>query len=395
MSFPRKSKGNTIKICRTATVAYYMVSQLKRQVEHLRDSGMEVMLISSDGPELSELELGNGLEHTIIEIPRSLAPWKDLKAFFKLLIFFLRHRFDIVHSTTPKAGLLTAVAALLAGIPVRLHTFTGQQWVTLSGAMRTLSRLADKLIGILNTRCYADSRSQADFLIDEGIISSHKIDVIGHGSLAGVDLKRFDTMHLSENEKNSLRLKLSLPIDAMVFVFIGRITRDKGVRELLSAFTGLNSQGYNADLLLIGPRDEECGGIGSISREEIEKCPRTHYTGYAKKPEQYLAISDIMCLPSYREGFGTVVIEAAAMGIPTIGTRINGLIDAIDDRESGLLVPPRDSEALQKAMKELLDNHDLFIRLQQSAKKRCRQLFDANSVNNMVYQEYIRLLENR
>ena len=383
---------NKIKICRTATVAYYMVAQLKRQAEYLRDNGMEVLLVSSDGPELSELAVGRGLEHSIIEIPRAISPWRDLRAFVRLLTLFLRHRFDIVHSTTPKAGLLTAVAARLAGIPVRLHTFTGQQWVTLSGPTRILSRFADKVIGALNTRCYADSSSQADFLIDEGIIPAHKIDVIGHGSLAGVDLERFDAAHISDTERSSMRHSLSIPPDAMVFVFIGRVTRDKGIRELLSSFSILQSEDYNAELLLIGPLDEECGGIGSISREEVERCPKVHYIGYVKNPEQYLAISDVMCLPSYREGFGTVVIEAAAMGVPTIGTRINGLTDAIADHESGILVPPRDTEALHDAMKEILENPDLLLRLKQSAKQRCERLFDAKTVNNLVYQEYERLL---
>ncbi len=382
-----------VKICHIATVPFHMVSQLKNQVEYMRDIGMNVILVSSDGPELSKIKLGYGLSHEIVEIPRSLQLWKDFIAFIKLIRIFHKHKFDIIHSTTPKAGLLSSIAAFLVRVPVRLHTWTGQQWVTLNGPMRWVSRLADNLIGILNTRCYADSKSQRQFLVDERIITSKKIAVIGHGSLAGVNLDRFDPERWSLSERQRLRQDLSISPDSRVLIFIGRLTREKGISELISAFHGLLHLGYNVDLLLVGPFDQDCGGTGSIDSTDIDQCSRMHYVGYADCPERYLAISDIFCLPSYREGFGTTVIEAGAMAIPTVGTHINGLLDAIANGETGILVPPQDEQSLLYALKKLLDEPDLADRMGKAARQRCVRQFDMNIVNEKVAAEYMRLLK--
>jgi len=381
-----------VKICRIATVPFYMVSQLKTQVEYMRDIGINVVLVSSDGPELSEIDIDRGLSHEIVEISRSIHLWKDFIALIKLISVFRKHKFDIVHSTTPKAGLLTAIAAFLVKVPVRLHTWTGQQWVTLNGTMRWVSRFADKLIGFLNTRCYADSKSQRQFLVDEKIITSKKIAVIGHGSLAGVDLNRFDPEKWSLSAKQQLKKDLSIHADSKVLIFVGRITRDKGISELFSAFRGLRDLGYNVDLLLVGPLDQDRGGTGSIRLTDIEQLPKTHYIGYTGCPENYLAISDIFCLPSYREGFGTTVIEAAAMGIPTIGTHINGLIDAIVNSETGILVPSHDDQALPQALRQLLDDSDLIYQMGKAARQRCVRQFDSNIINKKVAEEYISIL---
>lgn len=387
-----KWKFNKVKICRTATVSYYLVSQLKAQVEYLRDIGINVVLVSSDGPELSKLDTGRGLTHEVVDIPRSLKPWKDIAVLLAFIKIFRKHKFDIVHSTTPKAGLLTAIAAFLLRVPVRLHTWTGQRWVTLKGPLRWASRISDKIIGYLNTRCYADSNSQRKFLLDEKIIVPHKLDVIGHGSLAGVDLSCFDPGRWTQSEKKELKHELSIGPSAKVLIFVGRITREKGIFELVSAFQKLVHKGYDVDLLLVGPRDQDCGGSDSICLSKIDQCPRIHYTGYTKSPERYLAISDILCLPSYREGFGTVVIEAAAMGIPTVGTQINGLIDAVDDGKTGFLVPSRDERSLCLALIKMLDDPNLIQRMGNAARQRCIKQFDADLVNKLIVEEYFRLL---
>lgn len=389
-----KLKTTGIKVCRVATVSYYLVSQLKTQAEFLRDSGMKVVLISSDGPELSELNLNAKLIHEVIDIPRSIKPWKDIVAFIKLMKTYRKHNFDIIHSTTPKAGLLTAVAAFILGTPVRLHTWTGQQWVTLKGPIRWLSRFSDKIIGCLNTCCYTDSKSQRQFLLKEKIIVPQKLHLIGQGSLAGVDLRRFDSNRWPESEKVALKNTLSIGTNSKVLTFVGRISRDKGIIELVSAFKKLIRHGYNVDLLIIGPRDQDCGGNIDFAFPKIDQSQRIHYLGYTKCPERYLAISDIFCLPSYREGFGTVVIEAAAMGVPTVGTKINGLIDAVDNGKTGILVSVRDEKSLFNAFRKLLDDPELSIKMGNSARERCVKKYDSNIVNKLLVGEYLQLLNN-
>ena len=383
-----------IKVCRISSVSFYLISQLRNQAEYMRDIGMDVVLVSSGGPELSEMEFSRGLTHEIIEIPRLLDPWNDLIALLKLINLFLRHKFNIVHSTTPKAGLLTAVAAFFAGVPIRLHTWTGQQWINLKGPMRFVSRMADKLIGILNTQCYADSKSQRQFLIDEKIVSPEKITVIGDGSLAGVDVDRFNPQRWPLFEKERLRKSLNISPDSKIFIFIGRITRDKGITELISAFLEIIHSGYNADLLLVGPFDQECGGKRSIDLALIKQDPRIHHLGQQKCPECYLSVSNIFCLPSYREGFGTTVIEAAAMGLPTIGTRITGLVDAVEDGKTGILVNTYDKQALFAAMRQLLDDPELALSMGSAARERCLKLFDARVLNRKLTEEYANLLQS-
>jgi glycosyltransferase involved in cell wall biosynthesis len=380
-----------IKIARVSTVPYFVVTQLKGQIDYLSQAGAQVVVITSSGAEIQGIA-SETVSVEMIEIPRSIRLFKDVIALFRLFRCFRRHRFAIVHSTTPKAGLLCAVAGALAFVPIRLHTFTGQPWVGLTGVMRRLVVAADWLIGRLNTRCYADSESQRDFLVAERVIPGAKIGVIGQGSLAGVDLRRFDTERWPEAEKTVLRRELKLSETGKVILFVGRITRDKGVRELLDAFNALVKQAYDADLVLVGPLDDEHGGTAEFG-PVIAGAQRVHHAGYINQPERYMALADLMCLPSYREGFGTVVIEAAAMGVPTLGTRIYGLSDAVKDGETGILVPPRDSAALFDAMRMLLDNPEQLAKMGLAARTRCLEHFDAARINERLAEEYVRLLK--
>jgi glycosyltransferase involved in cell wall biosynthesis len=382
-----------IRLARVATVPYFVVSQLSGQLEAIVHSGIEVTVISSDGPELDKLKSGALPLHVItVEIARSISLIKDVRALWQLFWLFRRERFDIVHSTNPKAGLIAAVAGRFAGVPVRLHTFTGQPWVSLLGPLRWVARWGDSLIGMLNTQCYADSESQRQFLVEQGVISPHRVSVIGAGSVAGVDLERFNSTRFSDQDCAQTKVKLGIPAYAPVLLFVGRITADKGVRELLAAFQELKQTGSRAHLVFVGPFDVERSDGNEITRAAIDGIPDTHVMGYTEQPEIYMAIADILCLPSYREGFGTVVIEAAAMAVPTVGTEIYGLSDAVVNGETGLLVQPRNSTALMQALTVLLDDSGRCAVMGDAARRRAVQQFDAKKINEKVIAEYHRLL---
>ena len=370
-----------------------MVFQLKGQAEYLRDIGMQVVLVSSEGPEWSMINTGNGLDVEIINIPRQVDPWNDLIALIRLTKLFLKHRFDIVHSTTPKAGLLTALAAFIARVPIRIHTFTGQPWVTLKGFIRYASRMADRLIGALSTKCYADSHSQIHFLVKEGIFAPGKISIIGQGSLAGIDMERFNPGNWSLTDKQKLRRGLGIAESSKVIVFIGRISPDKGIAELISAFYKLVRLKYDVHLLLVGPQDQDCGGISSLDLSSTKQCLNIHCVGFTECPENYLSIADIYCLPSYREGLPHSVLEAAAMGLPTVATDIYGVTDAVVDGETGILVPPRDEHSLLVALKRLLDHSDESIKMGKAVRTRCLRCFDSVQVNASTAEEYAKLLK--
>ncbi len=379
-----------MRICRTATVPFFLQNHLREQIRATVAAGHEVTLVSSAGQEVAALKNLPGIRFHQIEIPREIAPVRDLIALWHLFRLFRRERFDVVHSTTPKAGMLTAIAAYLARVPIRLHTFTGQVWMEKRGLVRFLAKAGDRVTAALNTQCYADSFSQRDFILAERVAKPSQIRVLGSGSLAGVDLRRFD-LAAWVPRREAIRAELGLPVGAKVISFIGRLTRDKGLDELVSAFQALRNRGMNCVLLLIGPQDTDWDTLSPKARQAIEHDPAIRSMGYSSEPERFLAVTDVFCLPSYREGFGNVVIEAAAMGVPTVGTDIVGLRDSIVDGETGVLVPPKDAAALAKALDRLLADEPQRARIGEQARARAVAQFDAQIVNAGVIAEYQRL----
>ncbi|MHB1143149.1 MAG: glycosyltransferase family 4 protein [Sulfuricaulis sp.] len=379
-----------MRICRVATVPFFVAHHLKSQIKATAAAGHEVVIVSSSGPQLMQFVKELGVQAHPILIRRMVSPISDLRSLIAMYRYFSRERFDIVHSTTPKAGLLCAIAAFLARVPIRLHTFTGQPWARLARPLRWLVKNGDRLIVWLNTRCYADSRSQADFLVSQGVAAPGGIAVLGNGSLGGVDLVQFDPDRWS-NRHAEIREELGIPSGAKIITYIGRVTRDKGIGELVAAFKRLIDGGINACLLLVGPFEPERDPLPDEVEEQIRHETRIKAVGYSTEPERYMSVSDVFCLPSYREGFGNVVIEAAAMGVPTVGTRIVGLVDSVVDGETGMLVPPRDVDALTGALSRMLSDESLRTRMGRAAQERARSLYDANVVNQFLLDEYERL----
>jgi glycosyltransferase involved in cell wall biosynthesis len=381
---------SSLRIARVATVPFFLLHHLGAQIRCLVRAGHRVDLVCSRGSDWGDLASIQGVEIATIEIPRKIAPFSDALALFRLYRLFSRRGYEIVHSTTPKAGLLSALAGRAAGVPIRLHTFTGQPWTEMRGPVRWVARTCDRVIIALNTQCYTDSGSQREFLISEGIGTEASLRVLGAGSLAGVDAARWERARQAYRN-SATYAALGLPDGVPVTVFVGRVTRDKGVVELLRAFRHLLSRGSGSYLVVIGPM--EAGGDRELLSElaGVEGNERIRLVGYDPEPERTLAIADLLCLPSYREGFGNVVIEAAVMGIPTVGTSIVGLRDSVVDGVTGLLVPPKDWKALAEALARVTGDAALRKRLGEAARARALEHFDAARVNALVLQEYERL----
>jgi len=379
-----------IRVARVSTVVFFIDTQLHSQVQHLINSGAKVTVVAS------ESSLNRGIDHCnyiSIEIPRNINLVKDVVALFRLWRVFRNEKFQIVHSTTPKAGLLCAVAGKLAGIPIRLHTFTGQPWVTLKGAKRLLAKSADKVIGLLNSHCYTDSHSQKQFLIAQLIVSSEKLSVLGGGSIAGVDTSRFSSSRFSEDNCRAFKTELGIPLEAKVLLFVGRIVEDKGVVELVRVFEEIINQNPNVYLLMVGPQELTASELGIGGKSNLKN--KIIFTGYTDIPEKYMSISDLLCIPSYREGFGTVVIEAAAMGLPAIGSNIYGLSDAIVEGETGLLVETKNIPKLRSAIVSLIEDEVMRKKMGLLAKRRANEEFSSSIVNQLLAEEYISLLKKR
>jgi glycosyltransferase involved in cell wall biosynthesis len=270
---------------------------------------------------------------------------------------------------TPKGGLLAAIAAYMARVPIRFHTFTGQRWETLKGPKRSILIVCDWIIGQLSTHCFADSPSQAEYLVKMGIVRKDRISSIHMGSFAGVDFERFNFEQL-RHQRDENRKALGIARDDVVICFVGRIVKDKGIEELIDAFTTLAATNQDLVLLLVGPVEELGNRISEKTISIMRNSPRIIAVGGVNNPEYYLSASDIFCLPSYREGFGTVILEAAAMKIPTVATQITGIVDAIEDGKTGILVEPRNASSLGKALGRLINDSNFRMTLGNAAYER-------------------------
>ena len=377
-----------LKVARISTVLFFVLTQLKAQINALSSSGMSVTVITSDDEMSEKLASETIFTFLPINIERAISPVRDFFSLVALSLAFNKLKFDIVHSTTPKAGLLSAIAGFIAGTPVRLHTFTGQTWVTTTGIKRSILMFCDRVIARLNTHCYADSASQRDFLISSGIIKAEKISVIGAGSLAGIDLERFNPRRYSASELQALRHDLNIPSTAKILLFVGRITPDKGICELISAFSDIVKTNDEVFLVLVGPFESD--GESVVNQVGPGVLSKIKTVGFSSEPEKYMALADVLCLPSYREGFGTVVIEAAAMGTPAIGTDIYGLSDAIVNGETGVLVPVRDTASLKASILAVLDDPERLSAMGVAARDRAIRDFGSKAYSELLIEEYKR-----
>lgn len=322
-----------------------------------------------------------------IDIPRNISLANDIKALWKMFLLFRKEQFDIVHSITPKGGLVTSLAGFFAGVPVRIHSFTGQRWDTITGPKKKLLIFIDKIVCALNNQIYADSPSQRQFLIDMGIVDPHKIKVINKGSLGGIDLEKFQADKFE---------KAKIPFvkeESLKLLYVGRINRDKGINELVEAINIINKDGIKVELVLVGDYEHELSPLDSKTLEKINECEFIHDMGFAKYPQEYFKACDLFCLPSYREGFGTVVIEAAAFKKATIGTNIKGLKDAIVDGKTGVLVNPGDVNSIVEAVEIFLANSVKMNEMGENAYSRVVEDFDWKVIADEQYSDYIKLIK--
>jgi glycosyltransferase involved in cell wall biosynthesis len=311
-------------------------------------------------------------------LERRISPPSDARAFWQLFQILRRGNFQIVHSVTPKAGLLAMAAGFFAGVPCRIHTFTGQVWATKTGLRRHLLRAADRLTAFFATHLLVDSPSQRRFLVTERVVTPEKSSVLGSGSISGVDSERFKPDQL---KRVAVRNELGLGEDAVVFLYVGRLNRDKGIPELIQAFRSLNPKFPSSRLLIVGPDEENLDQL-------ISKEPAVLRVGFTDEPERYMAAADVFLLPSHREGFGSTIIEAAACELPSIASRIYGLTDAVVEGQTGLLHSPGDAAELTSAMAELAEDGDKRVRMGQEARKRVLRDFRSEKITALTMEFY-------
>ncbi|MBA3887156.1 MAG: sugar transferase [Acidobacteria bacterium] len=360
---------------------------LTRHIAAMREHYDVTLVVNSPTPSLAQ-DLGGTVAVRAVPINRTVSPFKDLRCLFALVRLMRAERFDLVQSMTPKAGLLAMIAARLARVPVRVHTFTGQVWATRTGLQRVGLRLLDRMVAGAATFTLADSASQREFLASQGVAPASKVAVLGHGSVSGVDAARFRP---DPALRRSVRESLGIAHTDTVLLFVGRLHRDKGVLDLARGFARLADQRPDLRLLMVGPDEQQ------LSAGMRELCGRhqnrLHFRDYTHVPEHYMVASDILCLPSYREGFGSVIIEAAAAGLPAVASRIYGIVDAVADGATGLLHEPGDVDGLVNQLQRLVADAELRLSLGVAARARAARDFSPNDLTAAVLGVYAGLLD--
>ena len=327
-----------------------------------------------------------------ILIERKPSPFKDLYTLIVLIILFIRIKPDIIHSLMPKSGFLSAISGFITRVPIRIHTFTGQVWSNKKGAARYILKLFDKLVTYLNTLCLTDSHSQSKFLLEQGISWNNKlIPTLNKGSVCGVNINKINEIKNTQDTP-ALKEKYNITDNDFVFSYIARKTREKGAIDIVKAFNAVSEINSSKSLKLfyIGPYED------NIKKEISLLIDKTTIIdiGLVDNIFGYLALTDVLCLPSYREGFGNIVIDAGALHVPTLGYDINGLSDSIKNNKTGIISEKGNVEEFVNNMDKLLNDKALVSLLGSNAFEYVKNNFDSDVMSDAYHELYSQLISS-
>ena len=381
-----------LKLHRLATVPLSFETLLKGQPRFMQQY-FDVTIICSDKERLEKAGIAEGVKTCPVELTRQITLSKDLKALWILYRYFRKKKPDIVHTHTPKAGFIGMLAACFANVPHRLHTVAGLPLMEATGLQRKILNFTEKFTYRCAHRIYPNSKGLCEFIVKNKFCPEHKLKIIGNGSSSGIDTTHFSPSQISEQQKIVLKKQLNISKTDIVFCFVGRLVKDKGINELVAAFSQLSTVNcqLSTKLLLVGSSEQESDLLLPETEKEIQNHPDVISVGWQTDVRPYLAISDIFVFPSYREGFPNVVMQAGAMELPCIVTDINGCNEIIEEGVNGLIIPPKSKEQLQEKMQLLIENPDLRNQLKQNARSTITARYEQKIVWEALLEEYKRL----
>ncbi len=351
----------------------------------------EVGVLSSPGEEWAMLDkYGDAVKRLEVPMERHISPLRDLRSLWRLVRVFRRERPDMVHSMTPKAGLLCMLAAWITRVPVRVHMFTGLVFPTATGLKRRILMATDRLTCACATHVLPEGEGVKRDLLDNGI-TRKPIKVLGYGNCRGIDLDRFDPT-LPEIQAEAAKLRKS---KVFTFIAIGRLVGDKGINELVAAFSRLNRELPATRLILVGPQEKELDPLSPATLSEIESNPAIEAVGNQADVRPWLIAADCHVLASYREGFPNVVIEAGAMGLPQIVTDINGANEIIINGRNGVIVPPKNADAIHASMSRMATDPAFRSVLAANARPLIASRYEQSYVRRCLKEYYKEILNDR
>ena len=376
------------KLIRITTVPLSLQKLIAGQMNYMSHNGFEVSMISSPFDGQLNLEKKENSKYIAVNMTRVISPFADLKSLYKLIKVFRQIKPDIVHTHTPKAGLLGMLAARIAGVPVRLHTVAGLPLMEATGLKRRILEAVEKVTYACANRVYPNSSNLKDFIVKAGYANTSHLKVIGNGSSNGIDVKLFESTPEIDTQVKALQAKHQLTADHFTFVFVGRLVKDKGIEELVVAFSTLATQYPKLRLLLVGPEESDLDPLSSVCRNEIHHKPAIIHVGYQNDVKPYLAFSKALVFPSYREGFPNVPMQAGCFGLPCIVSNINGCNEIVENEKNGLIVPVKDTVALQNAMERIFVDTELYGVMCLNARKLIVERYDQQKIWGLILKEY-------
>lgn len=395
------------KLFRITTVPVSVEKLLGKQLTFMNQF-YEVTAISSDKEDLERVGQELGVKTKAIEMTRKITPIQDLKSLWQMYCYLKKEKPDIVHTHTPKAGLIGMIAAKLAGIKVRLHTVAGLPLMETSGVKRKVLNLVEKLTYACATKVYPNSYGLKDFILKEKFCPPHKLKVIGNGSTNGIDTAYFNPALFSPQQNRKLRQQWHWKEDDFVWIFVGRLVKDKGINELVAAFRQLTEEFNDLEnknstvdnlrnrapkLLLVGPLEPELDPLLPETLREMEHNKNILTVGYQKDVRPYLAVADALIFPSYREGFPNVVMQAGAMELPSIVTNINGCNEIIKNNENGMIISVKNKDQIYNALLKLMADLSLYNKMKSEARENIVQRYDQKLIWNAILAEYREMIK--
>ena len=378
-------------LIRITTVPMAFKALLAGQPRFMSENGFNVIMISADGKEVEDLKKAEGCEHIIVPMTRSITPFKDLVSFFKLRNILKKYKPDIVHTHTPKAGLLGMLAARSLGVKTRIHTVGGLPLIIEKGFKRWLLMLTERLTYLGATEVWPNSRSMMNFIIEKKLASEQKLAIIDNGSTNGIDLKKFSRQSLNEETKNKIRESIPHQ-DGLKILCVGRMVKDKGIEELVSVFEKLQHD-YPLQLILAGPFEPHLDPLSSQTLDTIINNPAITHITWSDSIEYYMALSDIFVHPSHREGFPNVILQAGAMHLPVICSNIPGNADIIRDKITGMMFEVKNEDDLYNTLKFAIENKQCREKIAEALYDEVTQLYNRKRIHEVILNNYNRLLQ--
>ncbi len=375
------------KLIRITTIPLSLEKLLEGQLTFMNQY-YEVTAVAAEKDRLNRYGKDNQVDTFWVEMTRAITPWQDLKALLKLYRFLKKEKPLIVHTHTPKAGIIGMTAAKLAGVPLRLHTVAGLPLLETSGLKRAILDFVEKLTYRFATRVYPNSFGLQKIILELDYASPEKLKVLGKGSSNGIDTTYFDPSQYSSEFKVELRKNLNIPQEDLVYIFVGRLVKEKGINELVAAFTEIHKKTPSVSLLLVGPFEQDLDPVSELTLDLIQNHPKIFTTGYQVDVRPYFAISNVLTFPSYREGFPNVVMQANAMNLPAIVSDINGCNEIVENDTNGIIIPVKDAQALEAVMFTLYSRPEMREQLSENSRRLIVENYERQEFWHILLKEY-------